>query len=204
MNIILSTTNPSKAEQIKAMFRNPLISVQILKEAGIEGEAIEDGGTLQENALKKALFAYENKKDPGSWTMADDTGIFINALNGEPGVKSARWAGENATTEEIANYCLKRLENEKDRSATFKTAVALISPTGEQYFFDGEAKGSVLDHAKAKTQPKMPYSPLFMPEGHDKVWAEMTVDEENAVSHRGKAFRQVVKFLNNLSNKINS
>mgnify|MGYP001602947303 CR=1 FL=1 len=197
MKIILSTTNPSKVEQIRAMFKNPRVEIFTLQEAGILGEAIEDGETLEENALKKARFAHNHLKneDKTSWTMADDTGIFIDTLNGEPGVKSARWAGENVAREEITEYCLKRMENVKDRSATFKTVAVLVSPEGKEYVFYGEVKGSMLNYAKVKAQPKMPYSPLFMPEGTNKVLAEMTVEEENKISHRGRAFKEVVDFL---------
>lgn len=100
MNIILATRNPSKAEQIKELFRGLPVSILTLAEAGIEGEAIEDGLMLQENALKKALFAWK-QISPKTWVMADDTGIFIHALDNEPGVRSARWAGDTATTDEI-------------------------------------------------------------------------------------------------------
>ncbi len=194
MKIILSTTNPSKALQIKAMFDSPGIEVLTLREAGIDGEAIEDGFTLEENAHKKAVYAREHSEG-NHWAMADDTGIFINALNGEPGIKSARWAGEDATTLEIMNHCLKRLGGASDRSAIFETVVVLMSPKGEKYVFSGKVAGKLLDAPKIAPQPKMPYSPLFVPEGQEKVWAEMTTEEENAVSHRGKAFRQVIDFL---------
>ena len=199
MNIILSTTNPSKAEQIKAIFNNPRITMQTLKEAGIEGEAVEDGETLEENAHKKALYALEHSGGK-FWVMADDTGLFIKSLNGEPGIRAARWAGETATTEETKQYCIKRLEGVTDRSAVFETVVVLLSPKGEKYTFSGKVNGRLLESPRTESQPKMPYSSLFVPEGTNKVWAEMTVDEENAISHRGKAFRQVVEFLekNNL------
>jgi XTP/dITP diphosphohydrolase len=185
MNIILSTRNPSKAEQIKAVFVDVPVAVLSLADAGIEGEAVEDGATLEVNSMKKAMFAHR----PGQWSMADDTGLFIDALGGRPGVYSARWAGETAKTDEITQYTIKQLEGVKDRSATFKTVVALISPEGEQKFFSGEVRGILLDAPRVPPQPKMPYSPLFVPEGSDKVWAEMTTQEENAISHRGKAFR---------------
>jgi XTP/dITP diphosphohydrolase len=185
MKITLSTRNPSKVEQIKAMFEGMTISVLTLSEVGIEGEAIEDGATLEENALKKAQFAYQ----PGTWAMADDTGLFIDYLNGKPGIHAARWAGETATTAEIMEHTLKQLEGATNRVATFKTVVALISPTGEQKFFTGEVLGKILTAPRVKPQPKMPYSPIFIPEGSDKVWAEMTTTEENLISHRGKAFR---------------
>ena len=194
MKIILSTRNPSKADQIKAMFPSPSIEILTLDEAGIIGEGVEDGTTLQENSLKKALFA----KTEEAWSMADDTGLFIPALNGEPGIRAARWAGDNVSAEEATKYCLIRMNGISDRRATFETVVALVSPEGKEYFFTGKIDGELLDAPKVKAQPKMPYSPLFMPNGTGKVWAEMTVEEENAISHRGQAFRQVVAFLESL------
>jgi XTP/dITP diphosphohydrolase len=194
MKIVLSTRNPSKAEQIRAVFSDPAVEVLTLADVGIEGEAVEDGFTLGENALKKARFAYERATEK-CWTMADDTGLFITALNGEPGIKAARWAGETATTEEIMQYTLVKLEGAEDRTATFETVVALMSPDGEEYFFSGKASGSLLSAPRVPFQPKMPYSPLFVPDGKDKVWAEMTTEEENEISHRGQAFRQVRAFL---------
>ncbi len=133
--------------------------------------------------------------------MADDTGLFISALNGEPGIHAARWAGDTASTEEITRYCLKRLDGIVDRQATMETVVALISPEGEEYFFTGKIDGCLLDAQRTEPQPKMPYSGLFMPLGTDKVWAEMTIEEENAISHRGQAFRQVVAFLEDRMNQ---
>ncbi len=191
MDIILSTRNPSKAEQIRAVFKNVPISVFTLADVGIEGEAIEDGSTLEENAMKKAQFAHR----PGLWAMADDTGLFFHSLNGRPGIYAARWAGEFATTDEITQYTLKQLEGIKDRSAVFQTVVALISPSGEEKIFTGDVRGEILDAPRVKPQPKMPYSPLFVPNGSDKVWAEMTTAEENAISHRGKAFRLACEYL---------
>lgn len=194
MNIILSTRNPSKAEQIKQVFEGLPITILTLSEANIEGEGIEDGTTLQENALKKALFAYENI-NPKTWTVADDSGVFIKTLDGAPGIKSARWAGDDKTTDEITQYTLDRLADATDRSATFETVVALISPEGEQHFFTGKVEGQMLTAARVKPQPKMPYSPLFVPNGSDLTWAEMTVEEENKISHRGQAFGQMRDFL---------
>ncbi len=194
MKIILSTRNPSKAEQIKAMFVGSPFQILTLTEAGIEGEAVEDGNTLHENALKKARFAYE-LSDRDGWTMADDTGLFINHLNGAPGIKAARWAGDSATTDEITRYTLKQLEGASDRTAKFETVVAMVSPEGKEHYFSGQVNGSILEAPRTPPQPKMPYSPIFVPDGTDKVWAEMIVEEENLISHRGKAFRQARAFL---------
>lgn len=197
MNIILSTTNPSKAEQIKAMFNNPNITVQTLHDAGISGEAVEDGSTLEENAYKKACYARQQTFGR-VWTMADDTGLFITGLDGEPGIKAARWAGETATTEETMWHALNMMKDLTDRTAIFRTVVVLLGPGGITKSFIGEISGVMATEAKAKPQAKMPYSPLFIPDGTGKSWAEMTIEEENAISHRGKAFRQVVEYLESL------
>lgn len=199
MKIILSTRNPSKAEQIKAALHNPLLEILTLSEAKIEGEAIEDGATLEENAYKKALYAME-KSGRQFWTMADDTGIFIKALNDEPGIKASRWAGEGKETDEITKYCLERLNGSTDRSATFETCAVLISPTLEKHVFTGKVEGKITETPRTKPQPKMPYSAIFVPDGYDKSWAEMTTEEENKISHRGKAFKKVAEFLENITN----
>lgn len=195
MQVILSTRNPSKAEQIKAVFVGSSISILTLDEAGIEGQATENGLTLEENSLKKATFVHQ--QDPNCWAMADDTGIFIDALDGNPGVHTAGWSGGNKNTDQMTAWILQQLERVQNRSATFKTTVAIVSPDGGQYFFTGEVQGKILSVARSATQPKMPYAPIFMPDGTNKVWAEMTVEEENEISHRGKAFRQARKFLEN-------
>ena len=193
MNIILSTRNPSKVDQIKPLFNNLTITVLTLDEVGIEGDTVEDGLTLEENATKKVMFVQERLKEP-AWVMADDTGLFIPALGGAPGIHAARWAGD-VSTEEITQYTLDQLEGKTDRSARFETVAVVGSPEGKLFSFSGEVWGTLAESPKVKSQPKMPYSPLFSPNGMNKVWAEMTVEEENAVSHRGKAFRQVVAFL---------
>ncbi|MFA6554770.1 MAG: non-canonical purine NTP pyrophosphatase [Candidatus Paceibacterota bacterium] len=194
--IVLATRSPSKAEQIKALFKGSPFTIQTLTESGIEGEPIEDGKTLEENALKKARFAYEHANSD-VWTIADDTGLFIDVLNGEPGIRSARWAGDSIPSEETMRYCLKRLENAEDRSATFVTVVAVILPNGDDYCFEGRIQGHILESPRVTPQPKMPYSSLFVPEGTDLSWAEMTVEQENSISHRGKAFREARAFLEN-------
>ncbi|MBX4206612.1 non-canonical purine NTP pyrophosphatase [Candidatus Parcubacteria bacterium] len=199
--ITLSTRNPSKTEQIKAIFAGSNCVIRTLAEARIKGEAVEDGDTLYTNALKKAEFARGKKwwsifalwKE--DWSISDDTGIFITALKGEPGHRAARWAGEDAETEEITVYTLKRLEGITDRSAVFRTTVVLMSPKGKPYSFTGEVRGTILEAPRVPAHPKMPYSPIFLPDGETQVWAEMTVEYENSISHRGKAFRKARQFL---------
>jgi XTP/dITP diphosphohydrolase len=193
MEIILSTKNRSKIDQIKALLNELDIQVLSLSEAGIEGEAVEDGTTLEENAFKKASFA---NKQTGKWAIADDTGLFIDALDGKPGIHAARWAGDDLTTEQIRDFTLKKLKDvkEENRTATFTTVAVIISPKGEKTVFNGSVKGKILSTPRTECQPNMPYSALFVPDGQNKVWAEMDVDEENRISHRGQAFRQVRDF----------
>ncbi|MFA6593897.1 MAG: non-canonical purine NTP pyrophosphatase [Candidatus Buchananbacteria bacterium] len=189
MDIILATRNPSKADQIRAVFSGLPVQILTLDEAGIKGEAVEDGRTLQENALKKARFVHEQLADK-TLVMADDTGLFINALGGAPGIRSARWAGETATTEEITKHTLAALAGATDRSARFETAVAVIMPDGRERFFNGQVSGQILESPRTAPQPKMPYSGIFVCDGSGLVWAEMTIEHENSISHRGQAFRQ--------------
>jgi XTP/dITP diphosphohydrolase len=210
MEIILATRNPSKAQQIKAIFSDSSIEILTLDQAGIEGAAVEDGTTLEQNALRKARYAHDRASTP-AWTMSDDTGIFIDALNGEPGVQTAYWGGEGLSAEARMNYCLKRLEGIEDRRAIFRTCVVMISPEGDEQLFYGEAKGHVLKAPQGTTQPSMPYSAIFVPDGEThspektvgaqkgRSWAQMTVEEENELSHRGKAFRQARSFLESLT-----
>ncbi|MEK7552069.1 MAG: non-canonical purine NTP pyrophosphatase [Patescibacteria group bacterium] len=193
MEIILSSRNKSKIEQIKAVFSGLDIKVLSLEDAGVEGEVIEDGTTLEENALKKAVFGH---KHTGAWCIAEDTGLFIDTLDGQPGIYAARWAGKGVTTEATRDFTLKKLEGVPlhKRTATFQTVAVVVSPTGEHKFFSGEVKGKILLKPRTECQPNMPYSGIFMPDGQSKVWAEMEVEEENKISHRGKAFRQVRDF----------
>jgi XTP/dITP diphosphohydrolase len=194
MEIVLSSRNPSKIEQIRGIFKGSGISVISLDDAGIRGEAVEDGKDIRENAHKKAEFAFQNASSD-VWTMADDTGFFINALRGAPGHLAARWAGEKAETKEITQFTLQKLAGARTRRAIFRTVVVVMDPRGDAHYFGGEVCGKILRTPKCEPQPKMPYSSIFVPDGHNKVWAEMTVQEENAISHRGIAFRSALEWL---------
>lgn len=195
MDIILSTRNPSKAKQIRAIFESLPLKVLTLDEAGIAGQGFEDGETLEHNGLKKALYAWEHSGH--KWCMSDDTGLFIEALGGFPGVHAADWLGE-ATTEEIMCGILKKMEGIENRAAIFRTVATLVAPDGTVRTFEGEVHGRLLAEPGAQAQKNMPYSPLFVVDGKDVPWAQMSVEEENAVSHRGKAFRLVREYLETL------
>ncbi len=194
MNVILATRNPSKAKQINGLFEGSPVLLQSLDDVGVVGDAVEDGTTLNENAMKKVLFAYK-ALGGNAWVMADDTGFFISALHGAPGIYAARWAGETATTKEITDHTLHALIGASDRSAKFETVVAIMSPDGQEYFFSGAVEGHILEAERVPPQPKMPYSGIFMPNASDLVWAQMSVEFENTISHRGIAFGKAREFL---------
>lgn len=197
MKIILATNNQSKAKQIRQIFEGSGLSLLTPKEFGITGEAIEDGDTLEDNALKKCIYVWQ-RFVAKPWVIADDTGIFTTTEPEWPGVKSARWAGD-VSAEEIMHQFLEKMSRWHDRRATFKTAVVLVSPDQKYYVFSGECPGIVLKTPQGKLQPQMPYSSIFKPNASDKVWGQMEVPEENAISHRGIAFRKALDFLKVLS-----
>ncbi len=196
MDVILSTRNQSKIDQITALLSGRGINVLSLEDAGIKGEVVEDGITLEENAYKKAKFA---SNQSGMWAIADDTGLYIEALDGQPGIHAARWAGD-CSTEEIMGFTLDKLKGVplENRTAVFQTVAVVVSPDGKKFSFGGSVSGILLPEPRTLCQPNMPYSAIFLPKGSAKVWAEMTVEEENSLSHRGIAFRQVREFLHRL------
>ena len=194
MNIILATRNESKMEQIRASFAGSSVQILSMKDAGIEGEAKEDGDTLRENSYKKAKYVFD-KLQGAQWVMADDTGLFIRALGGVPGVHAAYWGGSDLKTEERTAHALKEMEGKTDRHAEFRVTVCVLGPGGEEAYFNGQVEGQLLPAPRCQPQPKMPYSGLFKPEISSKVWAEMSVEEENEISHRGKAFAKVREYL---------
>ena len=193
MEIILSTRNTSKIKEIRALLSGLPFDIRSLDDVGIRGTSPETGTTLEENALQKALFAWAPTK---KWSMSDDTGIFIGSRDGWPGVHTGTWAGDGLPVEEFMRRILKELKDVpvSDRGAAFKTVAAVVAPDGTRMFFTGEIRGTLLSEPRTASRPMMPYSSLFVPDGYSKALAEMSIEEENAISHRGHAFRQVRAF----------
>lgn len=192
---ILSTDNPSKIVQIYGLVANTSITLRTKKEVGIEGAPNEDhseSATIEGNARIKARFVHDRCRTDAA--IADDTGLFIHALGGAPGVRAAIWGGD-LTVEERRSYCLTQMEGKTDRRATFRTAVVIITSDGREYMFDGSVDGTLLERPRVDSQPGMPYSSLFVPDGGTRAFAEMSTEEENAISHRGIAFRKALQFL---------
>jgi len=160
---------------------------------GIAGSPPEDFETLEENALSKARFYFE--RGGGIPTLAEDTGLFVNALADELGVKTRRWgAGPDATDDEWLAYFLKRMEGVSDRDAKFVAVVAYVDETGGEHVFEGDARGTILTEPKAPYLPGLPVSSVFQPEGYDTVFSALTHDEKNAISHRGRAIKKFLEW----------
>jgi XTP/dITP diphosphohydrolase len=160
-----------------------------LKEVLGDVDIPETGTTLNENAIIKAKYVIDKV---GMNCFADDTGLEIAALNGEPGVYSARYAGEGCSFRDNMNKVLLNLEGKNDRNASFRTAICL-SLNGEQHLFEGMVDGVIL--TKECGGKGFGYDPIFKPDGFDESFAEMTMGQKNRISHRGKAVQKLVAFL---------
>ena len=189
--LIFATHNPNKLIEIKSSVNS--FEVVGLKEMGIHEDIAETGTTLEENALIKSKYIYQKT---GFSCFADDTGLEVDALDGRPGVYSARYAGEHATAEENMQKLLSEMEGQKNRNARFRTVISLIL-NGEEYFFKGEVKGKIL-HQKTGIDG-FGYDPIFNPNGFEKSFAEMTMAQKNEISHRGMAVKKLLHFLSHHS-----
>jgi XTP/dITP diphosphohydrolase len=197
MRLIFATNNIHKTEEIMALLPREF-SIVTLKEAGMEGDIPEPHDTLQDNAAEKARTVYGLTHNN---CFSDDTGLEVYALNNEPGVHSARYAGEGRSFEQNIDKLLHKMENVDDRSARFRAVICLIL-NGEEYYFEGICEGKILCERKGKEG--FGYDPVFMPGGSDKSFAEMSMEEKNTYSHRGKAVAALVAFLKQLSIKDNN
>lgn len=161
-----------------------------LEEIGCREEIPEDYETLQENALEKARYVKEHY---GYDCFADDTGLEIEALGNRPGVYSARYAGPAKDSQANMRKVLEEMEGERNRKARFRTVIALIWK-GREYSFEGEVRGEILTARQGQTG--FGYDPIFRPDGYKESFAEMPMDEKNSISHRGKAVKKLVDYLN--------
>ena len=188
--LVLSTDNKNKLKEIKEILGD--LDIEIMAKSDIydlDFEVEEDGLTLYDNALKKANAIAERTKYA---VLSDDTGLFVNALGGEPGVHSARYASEH-DDKKNREKLLKNLEDKEDRSAYFKTQIVLIDEDKNIIPIEGICEGSI--SKKEKGSQGFGYDSIFIPKGFDKTLAELGVAEKNKISHRAKA-------LENLKNKI--
>lgn len=201
MKIILATNNEHKLSEIRSIFDND-IEVLSMKDVGIEADIEENGETLLENSRIKAVYVTMQLKKmnfPYPYTViADDTGLIVEALNGEPGVHSARYAGgEGHDSEANMQLLLKNLNGYKNRKAYFSTIVTLIeeraSFLSHMMFFEGRVNGTILTE-KHGTEG-FGYDPIFQPDGYDCSFAELGMEIKNKISHRAIAIGKVADYL---------
>lgn len=186
--LIFATNNPHKVAEVKKILNNKF-DVRSLAEAGIDIDIPEPYDTLEENAYEKARVIHEKT---GSDCFAEDTGLMVESLNGEPGVKSARYAGEEKSPEDNIDKLLGKLEGVENREAQFKTVISIILE-GNRHTFDGICKGNIIMGRRGKLG--FGYDSVFIPDGSEKTFAEMNMDEKNIFSHRKKAFEKMISFL---------
>lgn len=188
MKIVFATNNPHKLEEIRKI-TDGTIEILSLSDIGCHEEIPETGATLEANALIKAQFVKERY---GYDCFADDTGLEVDALGGAPGVYSSRYAGEACNPQENMDKLLRELNGKNDRSARFRTVIALLLD-GETLFFEGEVAGRIIEERRGEAG--FGYDPVFVPDGYNQTFAELGNDEKNRISHRAIATRKVVEFL---------
>jgi XTP/dITP diphosphohydrolase len=186
-----ATANADKMKEI-AEALSDTYELRCLKDFPELAEPIEDGSTLEENALIKARALYAHT---GELSIADDTGLMVHALGGEPGVYSARWAGETCSYEDNVRKMIARIASvhESERSAHFETVIAIVGPNDLEVLLHGVCEGVILDHALGTSG--FGYDPIFFVPSLGKSFAEMTAAEKNVISHRGKAVRALKEWL---------
>lgn len=184
--IVIATRNPGKTIEIRNILKDYPIDIRNFDDFGPIPEIEEDGITFEENAYKKASFAARVLGYPA---LADDSGLCINALNGEPGVHSARFAGPDATDEERCKLLLEKLKNVADRSAAFECVISIAIPTGQALTYTGRCEGIIAENPAGKSG--FGYDPVFFYPPAGKTFAQMTPEEKNRVSHRGRALEEV-------------
>lgn len=191
--LVFATGNPNKIREVHELL-DGTFTITGLRDIGCPEDLPETSPTIEGNALQKARFVYENF---GVDCFSEDTGLEVDALNGEPGVYSARYAGEEKDAEANINLVLRKLEGANTRKARFRTVIALILE-GREYTFEGVAEGEIREERSGKGG--FGYDPIFQPEGYGLTFAEMDSKTKNGISHRGKAMRLLIDFLKKISN----
>jgi len=192
MKIVFATNNQHKVNEIRSALPKDF-SITSLKEAGIDIDIPEPHNTLEDNAAQKARTVNRLTK---ANCFSEDTGLEVYAINNEPGVHSARYAGEEKSFDKNIDKLLSRLQKATNRNARFRTVICLIL-NDKEYFFEGVCEGEIIRERKG--QQGFGYDPVFIPTGSSKTFAEMSIVEKNQFSHRKKATDKLVTFLNNLN-----
>ena len=191
MKILFATNNAHKLAEVQAVLGDSYTLVTP-RDCGVTEEIPETQPTLEGNALQKARYLYERT---GLDCFADDTGLEVEALGGAPGVHSARYATDGHDFAANNRLLLRNLEGQTNRRARFRTVISLLLG-GEEHLFEGVVQGRIIDHEQGSEG--FGYDPLFIPDGYDRTFAQMTTEQKNAVSHRARAVRKLADYLHSI------
>ena len=188
MKLVFATGNLNKAAEVRSMLPEGT-ELLTLKDLDLKEDIPETAPNLEGNAVLKANYIVDRF---GIDCFADDTGLEVYSLNNEPGVLSARYAGEQKNSEDNMNLLLSKLSGKEDRSARFRTVIALHI-NGEMHTFEGIVEGKIIQEKRG--DKGFGYDPIFVPNGYNETFAEMSMDEKNKISHRARAFTEMINFL---------
>lgn len=188
MKLLVATRNMHKLEEIRDIFNFEGLELLNLNDYPNLPEVIEDGNTFVANAIKKAV---ETAEASGMWTISDDSGLEVDALGGAPGVYSARYAGEQGDYRANNEKLMKEIAGKTDRSARFRCVIALSDPQGNARTVEGKCEGVIIDDERG--DHGFGYDPLFVPDGYEETFAEMSQDLKNSISHRAAALKSAVE-----------
>lgn len=195
MDLIFASNNPHKVREIRSII-GPGFSLLSLNDLNITDDIPENENTLEGNALAKARYVY---RLTGKNVFADDTGLETEALNGLPGVHSARFAGESKDSSANIDKLQSMLDEKENRNARFRTVIGLIL-NDREYLFEGVVNGSIIREKRGSEG--FGYDPVFVPEGREKTFAEMSLPEKNTLSHRARAFEKLREFLDGIAHDV--
>lgn len=188
--LVFATNNQHKLNEVSSILKDKVI-IRSLKDIDCDTDIPETANTLEGNARMKSFYIYDRY---GLNCFADDTGLEIEALNNEPGVYSARYAGENKSSEDNMLKVLANLQNVTNRKARFRTVISLIID-GKEYLFEGVVNGEIIKEKRGEAG--FGYDPIFVPEGYDLTYAQLGIDIKNKISHRALAINKLCDFLKN-------
>lgn len=199
MQLLFASTNKGKIIEIQECLAGTKIELLTLEDFNLDSHDVhEHGSTYEENALIKARYFFQKSGIP---TFADDSGIIVDALKNELGVQTRRWgAGSKASDKEWIDFFLDRMSREPNKRARFITCIAYIDEQNNTHIFEGHCDGIITNTVEAEYLPGLPISGCFKPDGFDKVFSALSINDKNRISHRGRAMQRFVEYLNSLNN----
>ena len=190
-NLVFATGNIHKLQEVQGLFKEGF-ALSCLKDVNITEEIPETADNLVDNALQKARYVYEKCGIP---CFADDTGLEVDALGGAPGVYSARYAGEQKDSKLNMLLLLNNMNGKTNRNARFRTIIAYIDENAQEHIFEGEIKGKIIENMAGENG--FGYDPIFVPEGYEETFAELSSEIKNTISHRARAMEKFLSYINN-------